>query len=530
MTGIARGSLEKELNARPKYNWYGLAALALGAGVIVVLLFLNARNGPCCHDEEQYVYGGVLAVQGSLYRDFVHLQPPYHPIILSAVFQFFDERYLLVARMVTFVLSLGSVLLMYLLGLRITRSAMAAAAIAALFLTSEIVLGAFGSARNDIMPCFFALLAVYLVSLAESRERFGRALYLLAGLAAAISVGTKLLYAFVPAVLFLFLLLRNDRPFGARLRGMVIPLVGGGVLGSLPIVYFAWIGLDGFLYGVVTFHTTATSYWYTTFLGREDASLLRRLITSTRLLLRDGVTIVCLVISFFVFCAAFSSGSWRTLRNHIRRPQNALIVALMLFSLPLVMAPYVSLTQYYIPFVPFSLLLVACLYGWIEGFQRGVAAPLLVAAVLAAAAPGLFVLAKNASQPATVDKVYAISTNIRSALSHAGLKGKVATLSPIFVIDAGLPAYSELATGPFFYRTADLLPPETVRALKAVSPETLYSLLDADPPAAIFTGYQTISIPANTQDSRFEAYARSRGYRRVSGAFGKGKLFLRPSR
>ncbi len=139
-------------------------------------------------------------------------------------------------------------------------------------------------------------------------------------------------------------------------------------------------------------------------------------------------------------------------------------------------------------------------------------------------------LAKKASQPATVDKVYAISTNIRSALSHAGLKGKVATLSPIFVIDAGLPAYSELATGPFFYRTADLLPPETVRALKAVSPETLYSLLDADPPAAIFTGYQTISIPANTQDSRFEAYARSRGYRRVSGAFGKGKLFLRPSR
>ncbi|MDP6183528.1 MAG: hypothetical protein QF609_06905, partial [Gammaproteobacteria bacterium] len=114
------------------------------------------------------------------------------------------------------------------------------------------------------------LLAVYLVFLAESRERFGRALYLLAGLAASISVGTKLLYAFVPAVLFFFLLLRNDRLFGARFRGMVIPLVGGGVLGSLPIVYFAWIDFDSFLYGVVTFHTTATSYWYTTFLGREE--------------------------------------------------------------------------------------------------------------------------------------------------------------------------------------------------------------------------------------------------------------------
>ena len=38
--------------------------------------------------------------------------------------------------------------------------------------------------------------------------------------------------------------------------------------------------------------------------------------------------------------------------------------------------------------------------------------------------------------------------------------GKIATLSPLYAIEANLPIYHELATGPFLYRVGDLLRPE----------------------------------------------------------------------
>ena len=147
-------------------------------------------NHQLSHDESQYVFASLLAVDLRPYKDFVYLQTPYYPLLLSIIFSFTDEGYFQVARVTTFLLSIGSFCLIFQLSRRITGDLLAATALAILFLTSEVMLLGFGTARNDIMPCFFALLGVYMVYEGQSRI-LGRSFLLLCGgaaLAAAVTV------------------------------------------------------------------------------------------------------------------------------------------------------------------------------------------------------------------------------------------------------------------------------------------------------------------------------------------------------
>ena len=65
--------------------------------------------------------------------------------------------------------------------------------------------------------------------------------------------------------------------------------------------------------------------------------------------------------------------------------------------------------------------------------------------------------------------------------------------------------------------------------LVGVSPRTLARFLDADPPAAIVTGYESAPRAPPDLDGAFRAYAIARGYRLERSPVGKAELYLRPA-
>jgi hypothetical protein len=80
------------------------------------------------------------------------------------------------------------------------------------------------------------------------------------------------------------------------------------------------------------------------------------------------------------------------------------------------------------------------------------------------------------------------AAEIRDAILAQGVPGDVATLYPTHVLDAN-PLRPGFAAGPFFFRTADLLPPERIRRLRGIGAAGLEEAFAADPPAAILGGF-----------------------------------------
>jgi hypothetical protein len=157
---------------------------------------------------------------------------------------------------------------------------------------------------------------------------------------------------------------------------------------------------------------------------------------------------------------------------------------------------------------------------------------LLTAAVLAIIVntPRLFESLPKMASPHqwTVMTVHENGKRIADAMVAAGVSGKVATLLPVYPLEAGLPVYLQLATGPFAYRSADFASEDLRRLFQTTSPSTVEALFKADPPAALLVGF----------DQRLEEpmirFAEANNYRRVpefsfKDRYGTATLYIKPT-
>ncbi len=97
---------------------------------------------------------------------------------------------------------------------------------------------------------------------------------------------------------------------------------------------------------------------------------------------------------------------------------------------------------------------------------------------------------------------------------------KIATLSPLFVIESNLPIYLELSTGPFLYRIGDLLTTEQRNNYKGTSYNNLSQFLEKDKPVAILTGFE------GTLDYPFIDFATKNNYLKVNIDNFPGDLYV----
>lgn len=440
------------------------------------------------HDEEQFLAAAVLAMDQVPYRDFVYLQPPAYPALLSGLFRLLGltEGYFLVARLVNLGFTLAALAALWCFARRQAGEPWPALAVTLLFATSTAIQPAIDSMRNDMAPCALALWAVVLLLWEGERPRPRQALTALAGLLLAGAVGVKLSYAFAPFLLVLWLCWRG--------RALLPGLILGGALSGTLLLPWPLAGWDGFVEGVFTYHRVTPALWHAE-AGLSDWFGVEYL---AEFLNRRVFTDAVMAGLLFLVTAWALGRRDAGIRAALRDRQMGVLAALMLGALIFGLLPRPPYIQYFMPLAAFTLLAVAGVWPALKAMGR-VRGALLTSVVLLGALPGMLVLLANAPrllQPEKwmVSRIAMAGDSIRAAMQGANVTGPVATLSPIPVLEAGLDIYPELSTGPFFYRTADRLGAERLRALNSVGRRDLPALLAAKPPAAILIGRESLTL------------------------------------
>lgn len=483
-----------------------------------LLLFAFVLGRGYNHDEEQFLAAGVLAMESLPYRDFMYLQPPAYPALLAGLFRLLglEGGYFLTARLLNLGFTLLALAALWRFARLLSDDPAPAMATTLLFAASTAIQPAIDSMRNDMAPCALALWATVLLLGEMGRDRPRHRLAALAGLLMAGAVGMKLSYGFAPPLLLFWLAWRR--------RGLLPAFVAGGAAGALLLVPWPLKGWAGFVEGVFTYHRVTPALWHaeaglSAYFGLEYLAefLNRRIFT-------DAVFAVLLFLATALLLVR------RGAEAETGRLYPGLLGMMMLCALIFGLLPRPPYIQYFMPFAAFALLALPVAWAALEPAGR-VRGALLAAVVLLGALPGTLVMLANAPrlmQPGKwmVTRVADAGRAIGAEMRAAGLSGPVATLSPIPVLEAGLEIYPELATGPFFYRTADRLPAETLKRLNAVGRRDLPALLAAHPPAAILVGREEPGLEQPLLD-----HARAHGFieRPVPGVRGL-RLFLAPAR
>lgn len=510
-----------------------VATMPVIAGAVLALVLLVFAIGRGYnHDEEQFIAAGVLAMDGTIYRDFIYLQTPLYAELLGAVFTLFgdDGGYFLAARLLTWVLTLACCALLWQQAFRLTRNHLVGLGTTLLFVTSTAVLAGIDSSRNDMAPCAAGIAGILLTLHALDRETMRRRTLALAGLLLALAVGLKLSWFFAPLGVMLYVVLLDaERPVRSRLLNTALPLMLGGTAGLILILSYAVGAWEGFVEGIFAYHVETPLAWHR-MIGRESYFGAEHLAEFLNRRVLSDTVFAGLILIAITLVAARQATLGPAIRERLRGSRASLILLLAVLALITGLLPRPPYIQYFHPF--------AALLALAAPFLFHALAPMCTArnsvfagAVIVGCLPGAALLAQATPKLLTperwmVTRVAEASTSIRGELIAAGTDGPVLTLSPIFVLEAGLEIYPELSAGPFFYRTGARLDPAEVEALNGVTPETLDSLLREQPPAAILVGKEPKLL-----EQRFIDYAVANGFqeRRVP-RFSDLRLWVKASR
>ncbi|WP_026622957.1 hypothetical protein M728_003936 (plasmid) [Ensifer sp. WSM1721] len=479
---------------------------------------------------------GALIDRFTLYQEISYAHLPNLPILLSMVVGDSPGYHFLAARFTVFLCWMALLWAFGALSWRLSKSLPITTLAILLLLTNPLFIGrAPMLVASHIFPVCLATFGFLFFVLAMERERRRSFYVFLCGASLSLAVGFKANYVIVipPFVVAAFLLPRSLR-LSDRLWRVVLPMGLGGLVAGLPTIYYFLAHTDAFLFNTVEYFTGPhRTYW------NEPAraatvtglSLHSQIIFAYRLW-GAGASVIILVGLCYCF-AAFAllrdrTAAWRQLSVYpipITLALTALGVLISFVTKP-------AFPQYYMPPIPFMILLIVCLLAAMTAEQRQHARPLIVALAVGAfllGAPQLLQDLPKLARPSTWTgiQVHNTAMRIREHLTIDARRPRIATLSPSYAIDAGLEIYPQLASGPFFFRIGDYLSAEERAAYNITSPSTIHVLFDAAPPDAILIGHE------GEFDEPLKAYALAHGYVRVAEPIGTDRygdsiLYVRP--
>jgi hypothetical protein len=301
------------------------------------------------------------------------------------------------------------------------------------------------------------------------------------------------------------------------------PFLGGIVLGVLPVALYIARDAKTFLFNNIGYHMTNASWakitGYAGTFTFQSKMQYGNAVFETLPYVGIGVLLAFLLLCIF--------GDLRARRQDPHRMTIEFILPLMLSAIAVAASfiPSPLWQQYFATPVPFILVWISSLYALIGSNSARSAklvlhALVIVTVVFSLPRLGYHVFALKDIESWTGIAVHRTSHRVRKILEAEGANGRVATLSPLYAIESGLPIYEELSTGPFLYRIGDYLSADERERYVATSMTTIGELLDVNPPAAIFVGFQ------RDLDRPLIGYATANGYRRVEGDFGGGALYI----
>ena len=467
-----------------------LPAVALA----MVLAFL-AMARPIDHDESQYVAAAMLSGEGLLpYRDYAYLQTPLQPLLFGPLAKWFAAAAYPGLRFVNAALGALAILFVFRAARAGGGSDRIAAAVAGLFAATDILLFGTGLARNDALPAALFAAAVWLIVAGEGRpRRAGHAFAI--GLLLAAATAAKASYALPAAAYGLWaLFVRDDRPHW---------VAAGALIPAALVAWSAAQAIDAFIFGVFTFPTVAPGQYFAASDRAYKLTLAMRLVDTLKFLAL-GAALPALVV---VARAAFAK----------RRPArlDRLLELLIAAGLLAAILPEPTWRQYLLPMLP--PLFVRLARAWAVrppggGVRIGVA-------VFAAAglAPSATALAMAARTGLPMSQAMRDGEAAGRALDDAGAFGPVATLSPQFLAAARRLPDPRFATGPFYFRSRDLLTEEQERRFHLISADRLDGAIL---PATVLLGGEAGWAAGDPAlDERLARAARTRvaGVLRVNG-------------
>lgn len=484
------------------------------------LTFNRAMLRELNHDENYFVASGkLLADQGLLpYRDFPYSHLPNLAFVYALIFKITD-RLLFAARV--FSVICANLLLWILFGLiyrlfsreqhwlpQPLRFLLAASGV--LFLAANPLFSyTSGLAWSHDLPVLLLLLAFLVCTHGIGRNHPARWIFA-SGFLAALAVGTRLtfLFAVLPFYIsFAWAPSRLESSPGAsafrRWLALALPFSAGIVIGLLPAIVLFALAPQKFVFWSMSFIQVNTLYHQISG-DNERMNLLSKLAYFFLKLNAQPGNLLLLVSTFFFAITLPLLAYWRDRKIDFA---SSLLMLVVIFLTIGGFVPTPSFDQYFYAPVPFAV--VAIFYG-LASLRRAIprANPaknqthqtarfnllhqenwfilLFIQVVLLANFYSLGDYAKIGKLAQPSDwiplQVHSIGTWITDMRLEAG---KVLTLAPIYPLEGGMQIYPQLATGPFVWRAAYLVPGEELEQYGGVSRKNLSAFLSQDPPAAI---------------------------------------------
>ncbi len=473
---------------------------------------------PFSHDEHQFVASGWWLARAGLipYRDFPYHHMPYQ-IPLDALAVRLSPYLLLSARLVSWVAAWLACGILFLIARRgwqgRGRWMMAGAAMAAVtvFIGSPVTSYTMGQAWNHDWSVALALGALMLqVQAIEHPASWRRAaaVGLLSGLAAGVRLSLAILCP-------LFIVSAWLIPGTMRQRWARAGAVLGGIgLAGLPAALLLALDTKGFGYGNVLYPILNSQYREVLRHWSGDALLAKLAYFGETVLSRPANT--ALLLGFLIVAIlAFA-------RRRQAAPQRHVIGLTVLAAVLLFLTafgPTPSWYQYYFACVPFAILAIS-----------------FVAASAGAGRAGRWIEATTALtalvcvlggdwDPESIRRLQSPGTWVPVQVHRFGMSlaaqipcGRVLTLAPLLPMEGGLLTYEALATGPFTWRVAHIIPEANRRLVGWVGRDDFEAALGSSTPAAILTGLETANEgfepgQRGNLEAPLDEYAARRGYR-----------------
>ncbi len=507
---------------------------SIGFSLLVgLLLFCRAMAQPLSHDEHQFVAAGWWVAYGSLipYHDFPYHHMPYQ-IPLDALAVRLSPYLLLSARLVSWVagwLASGILFLMVRRELQARGGWLAAGAAAAavvVFISSPITAYTTGRAWNHDWAIALALLALMLQVRAIDRQGGVRGAFVV-GLLAGLAAGVRLSLA-VLCPLFIasaWAIAGTARQRAARAGATL----AGTAVAGLPAALLLSLDARAFVYGNVLYPILNGQYREVLGHWSGDALLAKVAYFGETVLSHPANT--ALFAGFVFVCGLMFAGRPRDAQPRHVIGLTALATVLLFIT---AFGPTPSWYQYFFTCVPFAILTMALSAARVgrHGLGRLVVGTTALVALICSVTgdwdPDIF---RGLQSPDTwvPIQVHRFGRRLASAVPC----GRVLTLGPLLPMEGGLLTYEALATGPFTWRVAHLIPEANRRLVGWVGRDDLEAALASSGPAAILTGLETANEgfepgePGNLE-APLDEYAATHAYRRTSleVPFAAGELNL----
>lgn len=500
----------------------GWGVLALGVlGVVGRIL-----SYPLNRDENLFVAVASQLGNGDIYRDLGYNHLPNLVYTFGAAFKLLGtDHYLLTARLVVILAWLLAIGSLWALSRQLASGRAAFFAVAFILIGNTVLLGEAGMlATNGFIPVALVFPATLCLFRGLETDRPSIAHLVAAGFLASLAIGFKANFVFLAPVFALATLLANPgMTVKQRVLGGLVPLAIGGLVGGLPtIVHFIADPQSVLAHTIGYFTNLQTAYW-------SSAEIPKVMDVKGKILMAESIwlantSLLALVLAGTLLAMVAIERGWQSLLDW----RILMVCALALCGVVVAFVPSPSFPQYFVPPLPFFLILVLVLSGLIGPRQRTLALPLLAtiaALALVNGAPRLGAGLAGLAAPASWDAL-SLKREVAKAGATAGLRegDLVATLTPVMSIEGGYAIYPEFAAGQFVYRVAPYLSAEEEPFYRTTSSSELPRFLDARPPDAILVNRN------EAMAGDFATYAASRGYR--ASRHGKGTrafdLYVRP--